>query len=285
MESDVGKDMYKQLKIVSIPVFTGIKNDYSFWKAAFDACIENSNATAEYKFLQLRQYLSDDALKAIEGLGHSKTAYVAVKNRLERKFGEQRQVNKFLEEIDTFPVIKYENARILERFADMLDIALINMKESNVQDRHSGFMYLQLMKKLPESMITRYQRWLYEKEIIESVEALRDWILKESEFHNIAAETKHGLERNHHHGRFEKPKEKTYFGKTGDAKQSQKLCKLCNGKHAIWDCANFKQLSGEVRWKKAKELQLCFQCLGDSHCGKFCSWSRICGVKSPSPTS
>ena len=44
-------------------------------------------ATDEYKLLQLRQYLSGDALKVIENLGHSAYAYKAAKERLDRKYG------------------------------------------------------------------------------------------------------------------------------------------------------------------------------------------------------
>ena len=46
------------------------------------ACIGYAPATAEYKLLQLRQYLCRDALKSIEGLGLSGFAYQAAKERL-----------------------------------------------------------------------------------------------------------------------------------------------------------------------------------------------------------
>ena len=55
------------------------------------ACVDKAPATPEYKLLQLRQYLSGEALKAIESLGYSAEAYEAAKGRLERKFGEVRR--------------------------------------------------------------------------------------------------------------------------------------------------------------------------------------------------
>ena len=87
---DLGKDMWKQLTRVSIPVFKGDKRSYESWKAAFIACIDQAPATPEYKLLQLRQYLSGEALKVVKGLGHSAAAYEAAKDRLERKYGGQR---------------------------------------------------------------------------------------------------------------------------------------------------------------------------------------------------
>lgn len=39
-EADIEKDMWLQLKRVSIPVFSGDKTKYELWKAAFFACID-----------------------------------------------------------------------------------------------------------------------------------------------------------------------------------------------------------------------------------------------------
>ena len=83
----IGEDLWKQLKRVSIPIFDGIKRNYNNWKAAFMACTDQAQTIAEYKLLQLCQYHSGEALKAIENLGHSAAAYQVAKERLERKCG------------------------------------------------------------------------------------------------------------------------------------------------------------------------------------------------------
>ena len=99
----IGQDLWRQLKRVQIPVFSGDKHQYQSWKAAFLACIDSAPATGEYKLLQLRQYLSGEALKVIDSLGHSAAAYEAAKDRLERKFGgKRRQIALYLEELKQF---------------------------------------------------------------------------------------------------------------------------------------------------------------------------------------
>ena len=99
----IGLDLWKQLKRITIPVFTGDKKTYQSWKAAFTACVDNAPATAEYKLLQLRQSLAGEALRTIENLGHSVTAYHIGKERLERQFGgHRRQIALYLEEVDNF---------------------------------------------------------------------------------------------------------------------------------------------------------------------------------------
>lgn len=86
-ENAKGKDLWKQLKRVSIPVFNGDKRQYENRKSAFISCVDKAPVTPEYKLLELGQYLSGIAQKPIETLGHSGHAYEAAKERLQRKFG------------------------------------------------------------------------------------------------------------------------------------------------------------------------------------------------------
>ena len=51
----LGKDMWKQLTTVSIPVFSGDKRCYGSWKAAFMICVDKAPVTAEYKLLQFKK--------------------------------------------------------------------------------------------------------------------------------------------------------------------------------------------------------------------------------------
>ena len=151
----VGLDLWRQLKRVQIPVFSGDKRIYQSWKAAFLACIDSAPATGEYKLLQLRQYLSGEAVKTIENLGHSGTAYEAAKERLERKFGGmRRQIAIYVEDLENFSQIRAGNAKDLEQFADLLDITIINLKETNQHhELGNGSLYTKLQRKLPQSML------------------------------------------------------------------------------------------------------------------------------------
>ena len=55
-------------------------------------------------------------------------------------------------------------------------------------------------------------------------------------------------------------------------------CALCQGTHSIWKCENFKSYNLDSRWKKAKELGLCFRCLGVRHKASSCKKTKICGI-------
>lgn len=155
-QKHLGSDLWKQLKSVLIPVFDGDKRKYQSWKAAFTACIDSAPATPEYKLLQLRQYLSGKALQSIEKLGHSEPSHIAAKERLERKYGgDRRQVATYLEELDRFPPMKDEIAKNIEKFGDLLNVAVINLKEANREkELGNGSSYLNVQKKMPENMLT-----------------------------------------------------------------------------------------------------------------------------------
>lgn len=80
----LGKEMWNQRKRVSIPIYNGYKRLYKGWKMAFMACVDKAHAMLEYRFLQLCQYLSGEALRIVEPLRLSAVAYEMAKERLER---------------------------------------------------------------------------------------------------------------------------------------------------------------------------------------------------------
>ena len=281
----IGQDLWRQLKRVQIPVFTGEKKNYQSWKASFLACIDSAPATAEYKLLQLRQYVSGEALKVIDNLGHSAAAYEAAKDRLERKFGgKRRQIALYLEELEDFPQIRLGHAKDIEEFADLLDIAMINLQEAGQHHELGvGSLFAKLQRKIPEAMLARYNRWVFEYNKEESVLSLREWILQESEFQTMATEAVRGLS-----GKSARPpsrpthrqgNQRTFFGEATSGHNSSKKvpCLDCGKNHGIWKCSEFSRRTVADRWNFAKHNKLCFRCLAQGHQGKDCPRSRQCG--------
>ena len=198
----IGEDLSRQLKRIQLPVFTGDKRSYRNWKAAFIACVDTAPSTCEYKLLQLRQCLSGEALDVIESLGHFAAAYEAAEERLERKYGgKRRQVAIYLEDLDKIPQIRPGNAHDLQQFADLLEIAIMYLKETGCHNElGNGFLYGKLRTKLTESMLAKYHRWVFETQTPESVVTLKTWVFQESAFQTMASETVHGIKgtfRNH----------------------------------------------------------------------------------------
>ena len=101
----------------------------------------------------------------------------------------------YLKELENLRPIRFGSSRDLEQFADILDITISNLKENeNCGELRYGSLYLRLQKKLPEIILTQYQRWIYKKRRRPSVETLREWIIMESEYQTVAHETVYGFE-------------------------------------------------------------------------------------------
>ncbi|CAC5375569.1 unnamed protein product [Mytilus coruscus] len=109
------------------------------------SCIDQAPTTKEYKLLQLRQYVEGDALQVIENLGHSAVAYDAAKERLESRYGGQRrQITLYIEELENFKPMREGFAKDIEKFADLLYIAVVNLKEAGrFEDRVKEWFFVQ----------------------------------------------------------------------------------------------------------------------------------------------
>ena len=271
---DLGMDLLKQLKRVPIPVFYGDKRHYASWKAAFYSCVDAANVTPEYKLLQLRSYLRGEALKSIELFGHSAEAYEASKRQLERKFGgERRQMAIRMEELDQFKPIRPGHPKEVEKLADLLEVLVVTMKDSGrTAELGDGTLYMKIQKKLNEEMLTKYKRWSYEKDEPASVESLKKWLLRESDYQNQAAETLRGLIE-----RPPRPKnETTYLSSTQPSTKMK--CAMCSESHPIWTCPSFAYLNSDERWDVAKNEKLCFCCLASTHRSRDCLRAQVCGI-------
>ena len=76
----------------------------------------------------------------------------------------EQKIALHLEKLEAIKSVRPGNARDLERFTDLLDVLVVNLKEVN---RHEELvkwtLYASLCKKLNESALADYHRWMYEK--------------------------------------------------------------------------------------------------------------------------
>ena len=84
-------DVYRHLKKIQIPTFSGEKQAYNTWRTAFNVCVDQQPISPELKLLQLRQYLSGPPLETVETYGYSASAYTTALKRLDHKYGGERR--------------------------------------------------------------------------------------------------------------------------------------------------------------------------------------------------
>ena len=77
---------FKHQERIKMPIFSGDKESYGTWKAAFTLCTDNMPITVELKLLILKQCLRGTPLNSIEAYGYSAAVYQATLQCLERKY-------------------------------------------------------------------------------------------------------------------------------------------------------------------------------------------------------
>jgi hypothetical protein len=180
--------------------------------------------------------------------------------------------------------LKEDDVKELEKFADILERAVINLKENGRQsDLEAGTLYTILLEKVPGKLLSLYHRWLKENRQRESLETLKNWIAEEAEIQMQAAEVKHGLqvrkdEKRENRDVERKDWRRVYGASRVENERKDRLCKVCGEKHPIWTCHVYKSRTVDKRWELAKRYGLCYRCLGDDHLGNQCPRNRECGL-------
>ena len=232
--------------------------------------------------LRLEACLAGEAANTIKGLGYSLEAYKAAKARLFRKYGgSRRQIQSHLEELKRLQPIQDNNAKELETFADILERAVITLKENNQSsDLEPGTLHTTILEKIPERLLSQYNRWIDENKYQDLLETLKDWNSEEAAYQMQAIKIKNGISiedcneppRDGKHNL--RRRSRSYFGdKSGKGK-----CSLCTRNHPLKKCEALKKQSVDGRWQTVKRFGLCFRCLADNHHGKSCPLSKQCGI-------
>ena len=144
-------DVYRHLKKIEIPMFSGQKTMYDSWLTAFRICVDQPPLSPELKLLQLRQYLSGQPIAIIETYGFSAEAHAAALDHHDKKYGgEKRKTAVHMEALYRFPPISDQGtASEFERFADLLQVAQINLQDVGRQDKLGyGTFRTQMQQKL-----------------------------------------------------------------------------------------------------------------------------------------
>ena len=120
-------------------------------------------------------------------------------------------------------------ARIVERFADIVERTVVSLKENKkFAALEGGTLCAIVLEKLPQALRSYLYRWIKEKGSTESLERLRHWVAKEAGYQVQASV---GSARG-------KSSTKSYFGTTEEKRD--RPFKVCNQEHPIWKCEMFE---------------------------------------------
>ena len=78
--------------------------------------------------------------------------------------GKRHQIILFLDELQKFKPIRKGQSNALEKFADLLDVAVLNSKKADMQNalEHSTMLVNNKTKLLENLLTNYYRRWLFD---------------------------------------------------------------------------------------------------------------------------
>ena len=165
----------RNLERIQIPKFSGDKSKFdSFW-AAFSAIVDETKEPPKYKMLRLKACREGKATDVIAKLGYSEEAYEEAKNILKRKFGgHRRQIQSHIEDLRNMSPFEEDNVADIEKFSENLVHTIVILKEHKLWNelQPNSILYLLLIEKIPQSMLSNYFRWLAENRKYETLEEL-----------------------------------------------------------------------------------------------------------------
>ena len=90
--------------------------------------------------------------------------------------------------------MREDNERDLERFSELLDGIIVNLKDANQEgELGDGSMYITLQRKFNKTVLSKYKQWVSDNRRLENVGTLKDFVNREFEFLTTASEPISGV--------------------------------------------------------------------------------------------
>ena len=230
----------------------------------------------DVKLTYLKTLVTGKAKAVIADVAYCGAMYRDALRILERKFGQpQTVVTAHLDKRSSFPPLKIHNSDNKISYSLAISSLVGVFKPLNYKaDLRSAPLLNMAVSKLPPNM---KESW--------SLHTVRQFssqptLLNFKEWLSVKAEAHERMQSTAPKPKADESKTKTkVFVSTAEPKKASSPCLVCEGNHAIWNCAVFKQKTPTQRAHVAASNQLCFSCLKGSHGFRKCPKPRKCAHK------
>lgn len=302
--SEITKTFAEQLQLSRLPppepgIFAGDPLKYPAWKSAFEILIESKQVPNCERLYYLKRYVSGQVRDVIDGylLLSSADAYNDARKLLDERYGNPFTIAcAFRDKLDKWPKIGNRDAQGLVQFSDFLRQCL-NASHSvpSLSVLNDSFENRKLLVKLPEWLVTRWNRIVVEKRDYSHTFPLFkdfvDFINKEAKIASDPVTSLVSLKGVGSSINDPKPvnrgpqRQNPVRGRTllteSECKSSinvasKSVCVVCKKSHDVESCKMFLRKSLDERKSFLKEKGLCFGCLSEGHISKYCKKRRKC---------
>ena len=151
--------------------------------------------------------------------------------------GKSRALTIRLDELNTLKSVREDNERDLERFSELLDGIVANLKDVNQEaELGNGSLYITLQRKFNKSLLSKYKQWISDNHQTKNVGTVREFIDRDSDSFNTASETISGiLKQTFMRDKHVPPAGSSFLTQDPlfNKKNPSQRCKVCSGEYGV----------------------------------------------------
>ena len=283
-----------------LPVFGGDLIEYCSFIRAFESIIESKTDSSSTRLYYLIQYTSGDVNELMRSCltMSAEEGYREARRLLKQRYGQDYRIAAaYVNRVTTGPPIRTDKAEDLRRFSVLITSFKNALKDIGYLGRINDPDCLKkIISRLPFDM---RRKW---RDIADDISECqrRDITIKDvalfiekrarSASHPVFGEitpTKSGIAKPiQRSGGYSGGSSRKVFGTSGESKRnsdhgesrSRPQCPLCNNRHRLSQCGDFRSKSLEERMKITRAKGLCNNCLVTGHVVRDCPKDSFCKV-------
>jgi len=264
-----------RLPEIPLPYFDGECHNWPAFRDRFVALVDQrANIPNIDKFYYLIGCLHADPREVVKGFSVSNETYTLAWNALVERYDKPRKLaSSIIDKLLNAPVATCESLAALQTFLSTFDENIALLETLRIPDLASFLLFSLAARCLPTS-----SRRLFESENTEeypSVQSVIKFVKNRLHIIENAGGQFSGSSPKTTKPKVLGPRRDPKVSFVSTTKTAPSKCYCCSGAHGLADCAKFKSLSIDDRFKTVCTHRLCMVCLVEGHmsfkCSAFCS--------------
>lgn len=276
VDSNIAEAKIK-LRSMDVPTFAGSFDTWRSFRDSFRSLVhDNSSLTKVQKFHHLSAALVGEAVDVLHSLEICGDNYDQAWEMLNKRFNNERWIIEgHLNALFNLPVIKNDTPQALRQLHDSVIKNLRALNSLKQTTDYSGDMVVHLM--ISKFDANTYESWFMKRVSKEfpTLDEVTEFLLE----HAQDLET-----RQRQFGKLSvkadsQPRNQKTKTASSHLVATKSTCPKCKGPHLAFECAAFRDLSAEDRFRLIRGSQLCTNCLRtNKHSSRACKGGALSKV-------
>ena len=292
MKALLAQQVRGSLPKLEIQKFSGCITDYVSFIKTFDNMIASKLEDYEEKLHFLEQFTTGEPQDIVRGclMLPAADGYAKARERLQQRYGDERRMaSALLDKLLSWPSVKYDDIRALDKLSIFLGSCSTSMPQSStsVKELDQPGVLRGVMEKLPAQMQDRWRRSAVSIQDSGRRVAFDDLARFVENEVRVASDplfgkqatTQHAVKVSSHVKADGRSQCRTSCLATSFADDSNgRNCRFCEGEHLLSDCSMLQQRGSAEKREFVMKHSLCFGCLGRGHRVAECKRRKTCKV-------